>query len=105
MSRTAESIINEAYYWKTINDDLRPLHDLILEAADALVDVPVAILESVVAPAGREESLQRATTGASVALSKLKEIQTGLSQIGELIGGRLTAIQVEMHGAEHESDE
>lgn len=99
--RAVDDVLFEAEYLRITNSDLRDLMGLIEEAASILVEVPVALLAAVTNPSPAA-SIERASTCASIAMQKLKDIQEISIKIGDLVGGRINVLSDELGGERQE---
>lgn len=94
-ARDPRNALAELDYWRPILDDLRAMNDAVMSAADHLVNVPVTLLELVLAPT-TSDGFERVGGDVRAAMSDLRTLSERLEALGDLAEGRMLAITREM---------
>jgi hypothetical protein len=94
VSRDPASIVHEADYWSALLDDVRELNDGVLAVASSITDLPIVILELLLAtdPKAATEKAHRTIRGALVSVERM---QPPIDRLIELATGRLIGLRAE----------
>lgn len=106
MSRSAESLLHEADYWRLALTDLLELNTLVLTASQELSQTPLEVLALTMATMQVEtgDSLGRISRATSATMTTLQAIGEGVGRLVDLAGGRQKAMQVELDTLKQELD-
>lgn len=94
MDREPDSIAFEAVYLRELNLGLQRLLDELSAVAAELAGVPVSLLE-LVSGAPAPAAVERLTAHATRGLERVATVQATAIELGELIGGRILALNRE----------
>jgi hypothetical protein len=92
--RDPHSVVFEADYWSELLEAMRQLNELQRDAANALVEVPIALLELLLLPADKAAH-EKASAAGKAGMAALSAMSEPIDRILNLALGRLIALREE----------